>query len=396
MRSDRSSGRDQPDRSRDREQRDAQWHQADRWQQEGRDKHEQDPHQLRQRVPAVKPGHTGDVIPGRGARHASTVRSPRLNIVRTVIGSAARMTKTTVKLIVLSSGSTGQALGQDRLEDAEPERPEDGDDQVRAAAGHATERTGRDRRGDAGGDDARGEPADPDREEPGVLAASRPGERQSGDHRGQCQRDEQAERVRQGEAPEVEDDGIARAVRGESDGRGEVAGGREQEADQREDQGRGRDRRRPDEIAADREGRRHGAGTRSARSPRLRRPRWPRSRPRSPRIAPASPGPPDPSRGRSSPGRRASRQAAAAIPKARARNPPMRSSSERSPKTPRLAQKPASNPTVAATGAKNAVAGPAPPGMGRIDQTRFDSRPVSAPAHGPASAPTRTVPTESR
>ena len=74
----------------------------------------------------------------------------------------------------------------------------------------------------------------------------------------------------------------------------------------------------------------------------------------------------------------------------------MRSSSDRRPNTPRLAQNPASRPTVAATGAKNAVAGPAPPGMGSIDHTRFDSSPVSAPAHGPASAPTSTVPTESR
>ena len=53
-------------------------------------------------------------------------------------------------------------------------------------------------------------------------------------------------------------------------------------------------------------------------------------------------------------------------------------------------------PITAATGAKNAVVGPAPPGIGRIDQMRFDSSPVSAPAHGPARTPTRTVPIESR
>ena len=76
---------------------------------------------------------------------------------------------------------------------------------------------------------------------------------------------------------------------------------------------------------------------------------------------------------------------AAAMPVASARNPPTRASSGRSRNTPRLPQKPAIRPMTAATGAKNAAFGPAPPGIGRIDQMRFDSRPVSAPAQGPAS-----------
>ncbi len=87
---------------------------------------------------------------------------------------------------------------------------------------------------------------------------------------------------------------------------------------------------------------------------------------------------------------------AAAMPKARARKPPTRGSSERSRKTPREAQKPAIRPMTAATGAKKAAVGPAPPGIGRIDQMKFARMPVRAPAHGPASAPTRTVPMESR
>ncbi len=87
---------------------------------------------------------------------------------------------------------------------------------------------------------------------------------------------------------------------------------------------------------------------------------------------------------------------ATAIPNARARNPPTRASSLRSRKTPRDAQKPAIRPMTAATGAKNAAVGPAPPGTGRMDQIRLARSPVSAPAHGPASAPTRTVPIESR
>ena len=49
-----------------------------------------------------------------------------------------------------------------------------------------------------------------------------------------------------------------------------------------------------------------------------------------------------------------------------------------------------------ATGAKKAAVGLAPPGIGRIDQMRLDRMPVRAPAHGPASAPTSTVPIESR
>ncbi len=88
--------------------------------------------------------------------------------------------------------------------------------------------------------------------------------------------------------------------------------------------------------------------------------------------------------------------AAPTIPAASARKPPTRASSERIWKTPRLAQKPAIRPITPATGAKNAAVGPAPPGIGRIDQMRFDRMPVSAPAHGPASAPTSTVPIESR
>ena len=48
-----------------------------------------------------------------------------------------------------------------------------------------------------------------------------------------------------------------------------------------------------------------------------------------------------------------------------------------------------------ATGANAAVNGPAPPGTGSSDQMRLESRPVSAPAHGPASTPTSTVPMES-
>ena len=84
------------------------------------------------------------------------------------------------------------------------------------------------------------------------------------------------------------------------------------------------------------------------------------------------------------------------MPAASARKPPTRASSERSWKTPRLAQKPAIRPMTPATGAKNAIVGPAPPGIGRIDQMRLARMPVSAPAHGPASAPTRTVPIESR
>ena len=88
--------------------------------------------------------------------------------------------------------------------------------------------------------------------------------------------------------------------------------------------------------------------------------------------------------------------ARAAIPVASARNPPTRASSGADWKTPRLAQKPAIRPMTPATGAKNAAVGPAPPGIGRIDQMRFDRMPVRAPAHGPASAPTSTVPIESR
>ncbi len=87
---------------------------------------------------------------------------------------------------------------------------------------------------------------------------------------------------------------------------------------------------------------------------------------------------------------------AAAMPLASDRKPPTRPSSERSWKTPRLAQKPAIRPITAATGAKKAAVGPAPPGIGRIDQMKFDRMPVNAPAHGPASAPTSTVPIESR
>ncbi len=87
---------------------------------------------------------------------------------------------------------------------------------------------------------------------------------------------------------------------------------------------------------------------------------------------------------------------AAATPTASARNWPTRESSVRSRKTPRAAQNPAIRPMTPATGAKNAAVGPAPPGTGRIDQIRLARMPVSAPAHGPASAPTSTVPIESR
>ncbi len=87
---------------------------------------------------------------------------------------------------------------------------------------------------------------------------------------------------------------------------------------------------------------------------------------------------------------------AAANPAASDRKPPARASSDRNWNTPRLAQKPAIRPMTPATGAKKAAVGLAPPGIGRIDQMRFDRMPVRAPAHGPASAPTSTVPIESR
>ena len=62
---------------------------------------------------------------------------------------------------------------------------------------------------------------------------------------------------------------------------------------------------------------------------------------------------------------------AAATPAASARKLPTRESSVRSRNTPRAAQKPAIRPMTPATGAKNAIVGPAPPGTGRIDQMRF-------------------------
>ncbi len=87
---------------------------------------------------------------------------------------------------------------------------------------------------------------------------------------------------------------------------------------------------------------------------------------------------------------------AAAIPRASARKLPTRVSSARSWNTPRAPQNPAIRPITAATGAKKAASGVAPPGTGRSDQMRFASRPVRAPAHGPARTPTSTVPIESR
>ncbi len=80
------------------------------------------------------------------------------------------------------------------------------------------------------------------------------------------------------------------------------------------------------------------------------------------------------------------------IPAASARKPPTRTSSGRSWKTPRLAQKPAIRPMTPATGAKKAAVGPAPPGhrQDRPDQVRQDAgqraRPRSrqgADEHGP-------------
>ena len=84
--------------------------------------------------------------------------------------------------------------------------------------------------------------------------------------------------------------------------------------------------------------------------------------------------------------------AAAANPVARARNSPTRVSSARRRKTPRAPQKPAMRPMTPATGAKRALKGPAPPGMGRIDQMRLARTPVKAPAHGPARTPTKNRP----
>ena len=79
-----------------------------------------------------------------------------------------------------------------------------------------------------------------------------------------------------------------------------------------------------------------------------------------------------------------------------ARNEPTRGSSARIWNTPRAPQKPAIRPMTTATGAKKAMTGPAPPGTGSSAQIRFDSSPVRAPAHGPPSTPTSTVPMESR
>ena len=63
----------------------------------------------------------------------------------------------------------------------EPERPEERHERVGAAAGHAAEHAGRDRGRDRRGDEARREPADPDREEPGVVAAPGPAYDQDAD-----------------------------------------------------------------------------------------------------------------------------------------------------------------------------------------------------------------------
>ena len=74
-------------------------------QEERGDQHEQETQQFRDRMPVVEPAGPRDVIARRRARHGSMVWSPRLNSVRTEIGSAVRITNTIVKLIVLSSGS---------------------------------------------------------------------------------------------------------------------------------------------------------------------------------------------------------------------------------------------------------------------------------------------------
>ena len=135
--------------------------------------------ELRQRVAAVQPARTpagsspvAVDIAASSARPdgSATVGSPRLNIVRTVIGSAARMTKTTVKLIVLSSGSLVRPWAKTDWKTPRPSVRKSGDEQVRAAAGHAAEDAGRDRRGDRGGDEARGEARRP---RPGRAGRSR-------------------------------------------------------------------------------------------------------------------------------------------------------------------------------------------------------------------------------
>ena len=82
-----------------------------RRQQERGQQHPAEREQLRQRVPPMQPAVAGQVVTGcrghpllpasagrcvRGGHHALTAASPRLNIVRTVIGSAPRMKKTIV------------------------------------------------------------------------------------------------------------------------------------------------------------------------------------------------------------------------------------------------------------------------------------------------------------
>ena len=147
----------------------------------------------------------------------------------------------------------GQALREHRLEDVETERPEERDQGVRAATGDAAEDAGRDRGRDGRRDQAGRQAADPDREEPGVLAAPRPGpgaERRPGRRRPPPDR---PERIGQGEAGQVgaAEEGVRRAVRVDAVDRREVAGRAEQQAQDREDERERSDRRGADEVVAD-------------------------------------------------------------------------------------------------------------------------------------------------
>ena len=118
--------------------------------------------------------------------------------------------------------------------------------------------------------------------------------------------------------------GVARVVRDDRDRCREVAGGREQEADQREDQGRGGDRRRPDQVRRGSAGRRRGAGTSSAGSAHAATtPTATIARPERGEPHLRCPGPPGRTPSPIVAWATSIATAAAPIPSARARNPPI-------------------------------------------------------------------------
>ena len=159
------------------------------------------------------------------------------------------MMKTTVKLIVLSSGSLVRPWAKTDWKTPRPRVRNSATNSVRAAAGHATEDAGRDRGRDDRGDEPRGDPADPDRERTGRARRAAPRRRRDADQR------------RPPPAATMNPSGSASArpvrfappnrlsaapvgLRPRSTRR-EIAGRAEQQPDHGEDQGRGRDRRRP-------------------------------------------------------------------------------------------------------------------------------------------------------